>query len=46
MPETATQVNTRNAKTEERGTNGVHPDQTGYLQIADVIYRCIVNNYC
>ncbi len=46
MPESATQVNTRNAKTEERGTNGVHPAQPGYLQIADVIYRCIVNNYC
>lgn len=46
MPENSVQVNTRNAKTEERGTNGVHPANAGYYQIADVIYRDIVKTYC
>lgn len=46
MPETSVQVNTRNAKTEERGTNGVHPANAGYYQIADVVYRDLVKTYC
>jgi hypothetical protein len=32
-------VNARNAKTETYGTNGVHPANEGYLQIADAVYR-------
>lgn len=32
-------VNARNAKTETYQTNGVHPDASGYLQIADAVYR-------
>jgi hypothetical protein len=32
-------VNTRNATTERRGTNGVHPALEGYYQIADAVYR-------
>jgi hypothetical protein len=46
MPEGETMVNTRNTKTELRGTNGVHPAQPGYLQIADVVYRRIVYDFC
>lgn len=42
MPENDAPVNTRNAKTEKRGTNGVHPAPEGYYQIADVVYRNIV----
>ncbi len=32
-------VNNRNPATEVIGTNGVHPSDYGYLQIADAIYR-------
>ena len=32
-------VNNRNPATETIGTNGVHPSEYGYLQIADAIYR-------
>ena len=46
MPEAEVQVNTRNSKTEFRGTNGVHPANPGYMQIADVLYRAIVHEYC
>ena len=46
MPETDVPVNTRNAKTEKRGTNGVHPATEGYYQIADVVYRNFVANFC
>lgn len=46
MPESDVQVNTRNAKTEIRGTNGVHPAVSGYYQIADVVYRSMVHQYC
>lgn len=46
MPENNVQVNTRNAKTEIRGTNGVHPAASGYYQIADVVYRSMVHQYC
>lgn len=34
-------VNTRNAETETYQTNGVHPAESGYLQIADAAYRSI-----
>ena len=46
MPETEVQVNTRNAKTEYLGTNGVHPATSGYYQIADVMWRNIVKTFC
>ena len=39
-------VNTRNSKKERRDTNGVHPSTEGYYQIADVVYRNFVANYC
>jgi len=35
-------VNTRNAETETYQTNGVHPAESGYLQIADAAYRSII----
>lgn len=34
-------VNTRNSDTETYQTNGVHPAESGYLQIADAAYRSI-----
>jgi lysophospholipase L1-like esterase len=46
MPEADAKVNVRSSKTEKRGTNGVHPNTDGYYQIGDVVYRCIVANYC
>lgn len=36
-------VNARNATTETLQINGVHPAESGYLQIADVVYRSIVH---
>ena len=42
MPENDAPVNTRSTKTEKRGTNGVHPADAGYHQIADVVYRNVV----
>ena len=44
MPSAETKVNTRSSMTERRGTNGVHPNAEGYLQIADVVYRNIIAN--
>ena len=46
MPYAETPVNTRCAVTEIRGTNGVHPNSEGYMQIADVVYRNFVANFC
>src|SRR3546814_12870705 len=46
MPAAETPVNTRSAITELRGTNGVHPNNDGYLQIADACFRNIIANYC
>ena len=43
MPSGTRSVNVRNSKTETYGTNGVHPDATGYYQIADAIYRNMNN---
>ena len=42
----ASQAATVETKTEKRGTNGVHPELSGYLQIADVVYRNFVANFC
>lgn len=39
MPQAEVTVNTRSSLTEQRGTNGVHPSDNGYMQIADVVYR-------
>lgn len=44
MPIMQKQVNTRNTKTEVFGTNGVHPDASGYLQIGDAAYRNMVSS--
>ena len=44
MPYAETKVNTRSSVTERRGTNGVHPSNDGYMQIADVVYRNIIAN--
>ena len=39
-------VNTRNsAITEMVGTNGVHPANSGYLQIADVVFRNLIAEF-
>jgi len=46
MPEIDKSVNTRSAKTEKIGTNGVHPSTEGYYQIADVVFRNFVANFC
>ena len=42
MPSTSAAVNTRSTKTETLGTNGVHPDISGYYQIADGCFRALV----
>lgn len=39
-------VNSRSAKTEKVGTNGVHPSTEGYYQIADVVYRNVIKEFC
>lgn len=39
-------VNIRNSKKELLDTNGVHPGDSGYMQIADVVYRNFVANFC
>lgn len=46
MPYSDIPVNSRCAITERRGTNGVHPANEGYMQIADVVYRNFVANFC
>ena len=35
-------VNARSTKTEVVGTNGLHPSDDGYMQIADAVYRDVV----
>lgn len=45
MPQTLNPVNSRNAATEYRGINGVHPDTTGYLQMADTVFREFVSTF-
>lgn len=46
MHSTEKAVNTRNALTERIDTNGVHPTFEGYMQIADVVFRNIVAEFC
>lgn len=47
MPKAEVAANSRNSTNKEFiGTNGVHPDTSGYYQIADVLYRNIVSNFC
>ena len=48
MPYSDVPVNKRclNGKTEMIGTNGVHPAERGYYQIADAVYRSIAANFC
>lgn len=43
MPSASQKVNTRSSITEMRGTNGVHPSMGGHLQIADAVYRNLMN---
>jgi hypothetical protein len=43
MPFIEKNVNTRNSsKTEIIGTNGVHPSNSGYMQIGDAVYRDLI----
>lgn len=42
-PSTTKAINTRNASTETIDTNGVHPSNTGYWQIADALFRTILS---
>ena len=44
MPQAEVNVNTRSTIKEKRGTNGVHPSNEGYMQIADVVYRNMMAN--
>ena len=47
MPHTEKAVNVRNSGTKEwMDTNGVHPATNGYYQIADVVYRNFIANFC
>jgi len=47
LPSISAGVNTRNTtQTELVGTNGVHPTEAGYGQIADALYREIVAEFC
>ena len=39
-------ANKRNTSTYYAQTNGVHPSNPGYFQIADVVWRNFVKNYC
>ena len=39
MPTVQTTVNSRNSQTITKQSNGVHPAQAGYYQIADAVYR-------
>lgn len=46
MPYAEKSVNVRSNIKENIGTNGVHPSDEGYYQIADVVYRNIIANFC
>lgn len=46
MPYKMKNVNIRSEEQEMVGTNGVHPSDSGYYQIADAVFRNIVANYC
>ena len=45
MPASQKPVNNRNEQTEIIGTNGVHPTTNGCLQIGDVFYRSLYNDF-
>lgn len=45
LPSKQKPVNTRCETTEVLGTNGVHPAQSGYLQIADAVYRNVIASF-
>ena len=42
-PEEEKPVNARSTKTEKIGTNGLHPTDEGYMQIAGAVYRNMVH---
>lgn len=44
FPTTSKNVNTRSGETESVGTNGVHPTNNGYWQIADAEFRALLAN--
>lgn len=44
MPSTLVKVNARSSITESIGTNGVHPNMDGYLQIGDAFYRKLISD--
>lgn len=44
FPITTKNINTRSGETESVGTNGVHPTDTGYWQIADAEFRALLAN--
>ncbi len=44
MPSLEIPVNARSNIVERIGTNGVHPNMNGYLQIGDVFYRALVKD--
>lgn len=41
-PTSIVPVNVRSSKTEDRQSNGVHPSNDGYMQIADAAYRDLI----
>lgn len=45
MPWTEKPANTRSARTEVVGINGVHPSEDGYMQIADAAFRNMVSSF-
>jgi lysophospholipase L1-like esterase len=45
LPSKQKAVNTRCETTEVLGTNGVHPANSGYMQIADAVYRNVVASF-
>ncbi len=46
MPYSEFPVNTRSTTMERRDTNGLHPSNDGYKQIADVVYRSLTKEIC
>ena len=44
MPHKNKPVNNRSEQTEIIGTNGLHPSNPGYMQIADAIYRRLIHD--
>ncbi len=45
LPSKQKPVNTRCETTEVLGTNGVHPANSGYMQIADAVYRNVIASF-